>query len=64
MREFLQGYIAQPATANVRAIELPALIGQAIPQGLGIDIGCGDGKPTDIPANPTDRKEARSVCSA
>jgi hypothetical protein len=61
---FLQGYITQPATAVFREIELPALIGQGIQQGLGIDIGCGDGKLTDIPANPTDGKEARTVCSA
>jgi hypothetical protein len=53
----------QPATAIFRAIELPALIGHGIQQGLGIDIGCGDGKLTDIPANPTDWR-ARSVCSA
>ena len=48
LREFLQGYVAQPATAVFRAIELPALISLGIPQGIGIDIGCGDGKLTEI----------------
>jgi hypothetical protein len=41
------------------SIELPALIGLGTQQGLGIDIGCGDGKLTD-----TGGKEARSICSA
>jgi hypothetical protein len=62
-RKLLQGYITQPATAIFRVIELPALIGHGIQQGLKVDIGCGDGKLTDIPANPTDW-QARPVCSA
>ena len=61
-RELLQGYITQGAI--FRAIEFPALIGHGMQQGLGIDIGCGDGKLTDIPANPADGKEARPGCSA
>ena len=52
LREFFQGYIAQPATAIFRAIELPALMGQGIQQRLGIDIGCGEGKAGRYPANP------------
>src|SRR6266446_4324906 len=48
LQEFLRVYTFQPATAFFRAIELPALIGLGIPPGVGIDIGCGDGKLTEI----------------
>jgi hypothetical protein len=39
----------QPCSAQ---IELPALIGLGIKQGLGIDIGCGDGKLTESRLTP------------
>jgi hypothetical protein len=62
-RELLQGCITQPAAAIFRAIEFPAFIGHGIQQGVGIDIGGGDDKLTDISANFADGKEARSGCS-
>src|SRR5882724_7368726 len=48
LHEFLSVYTFQPATAFFRAIEVPALITLGIPPGVGIDIGCGDGKLTEI----------------
>jgi SAM-dependent methyltransferase len=46
--EFVAAYAFQPATALWRAIELATLIELSIVPGLGIDIGCGDGKLTEI----------------
>ena len=46
--EFVAAYAFQPATALWRAIELATLIELDIAPGLGIDIGCGDGKLTEI----------------
>ena len=46
--KFLSVYAFQPAVAFWRAVELPALIKLGIPPGRGIDIGCGDGKLTEI----------------
>jgi SAM-dependent methyltransferase len=48
LQEFLSMYAFQPATAFFRAIEVPALAMLSIPKGVGIDIGCGDGKLTEI----------------
>jgi len=48
LRDFLRVYAFQPATAFFRAIEVPALIDLGIPVGVGIDIGCGDGRLTEI----------------
>ena len=41
-------YVAQPATAFWRAIELDAIQRLGLPAGRGLDIGCGDGKLTEI----------------
>jgi SAM-dependent methyltransferase len=41
-------YVAQPATAFWRAIELDAIQRLGMPAGRGLDIGCGDGKLTEI----------------
>lgn len=45
---FVSAYLAQPATAYWRAIEIGALLRLGIPEGLGLDLGCGDGILTDI----------------
>jgi SAM-dependent methyltransferase len=45
---FIQAYPAQPATAYWRAVEIDALACAGLPEGLGLDLGCGDGKLTDI----------------
>lgn len=38
----------QPATNYWRAIELDTVIKHGLPEGLGLDLGCGDGKLTKI----------------
>ncbi|TPG09627.1 class I SAM-dependent methyltransferase [Sphingomonas oligophenolica] len=45
---FTGAYPAQPATAYWRAIEIAALASREIPNGRGLDLGCGDGILTDI----------------
>lgn len=45
---FVSAYPAQPATAYWRAIEIGALLQYGVPEGLGLDLGCGDGILTDI----------------
>jgi SAM-dependent methyltransferase len=48
LASFIGAYPAQPATAFWRAIEIGALARRGLPQGLGLDLGCGDGILTDI----------------
>lgn len=48
MTEFVARYPAQPATAFWRGIEIDVLARAGIPDGLGLDLGCGDGILTDI----------------
>jgi SAM-dependent methyltransferase len=48
LSRFIQTYPAQPATAYWRAVEIDALAQAGLPQGRGLDLGCGDGKLTDI----------------
>lgn len=48
LTEFVARYPAQPATAFWRGIEIDVLSRAPIPEGLGLDIGCGDGILTDI----------------
>lgn len=49
LTEFVARYPAQPATAWFRAIEIDELAGaMADVEGLGLDLGCGDGILTDI----------------
>lgn len=45
---FVGAYPAQPATAFWRAIEIGVLARRGLPEGLGLDLGCGDGILTDI----------------
>lgn len=45
---FVARYPAQPATAFWRGIEIDVLSRASIPDGLGLDLGCGDGILTDI----------------
>lgn len=47
-REFLRAYPFQPATALWRAVEIGELLRRALPEGRGLDLGCGDGKLTRI----------------
>lgn len=57
LTQFVSEYGFQPATALWRAIELPALIGLGVPEGRGIDVGCGDGKLTAILFNCIGRRD-------
>ncbi len=45
-REFLRAYPFQPATALWRAVEVGELLRRPLPEGRGLDLGCGDGKLT------------------
>jgi SAM-dependent methyltransferase len=48
MTDFLAAYPAQPATAYWRGIEIAVLAEAGLPEGLGLDLGCGDGILTEI----------------
>ena len=48
LTEFVARYPVQPATALLRAIEIDVLAKSSVPEGLGLDLGCGDGILTDI----------------
>lgn len=45
---FLRDYPFQPATAFWRAIEIEHLLAGGLPEGRGLDLGCGDGLLTRI----------------
>jgi len=46
--DFLHGHPFQPATAFWRAVEVAYVARRSLPQGRGLDLGCGDGKLTGI----------------
>jgi SAM-dependent methyltransferase len=48
LNAFVGAYPAQPATAFWRAIEIGVLARRGLPEGLGLDLGCGDGILTGI----------------
>jgi SAM-dependent methyltransferase len=48
LTEFVARYPAQPATAFWRGIEIDVLARALVAEGLGLDLGCGDGILTDI----------------
>jgi SAM-dependent methyltransferase len=48
LRRFLEIYPFQPATAVWRASEVAALARAEFPSGLGLDLGCGDGRLTRV----------------
>lgn len=48
LTEFVARYPAQPATAFWRGVEIHVLARAGIPEGLGLDLGCGDGILSDI----------------
>jgi SAM-dependent methyltransferase len=48
LRRFLEIYPFQPATAVWRAPEVAALARAEFPSGLGLDLGCGDGRLTRV----------------
>lgn len=48
LADFIADYPAQPATAFMRAIEMEAFLRPNLPEGRGLDVGCGDGKLTSI----------------
>jgi len=48
LTEFVARYPAQPATAFLRSIEIDRLASAMEVDGLGLDLGCGDGILTDI----------------
>jgi SAM-dependent methyltransferase len=48
LTSFIAAYPAQPATAFWRAVEIGMLVERGLPEGIGLDLGCGDGILTDI----------------
>ena len=48
LTEFVARYPAQPATAFLRSIEIRRFAEAIRPEGIGLDLGCGDGILTDI----------------
>jgi SAM-dependent methyltransferase len=48
LQRFLEAYPFQPATAIWRSSEVPVVGQVPFPAGLGLDLGCGDGKLTRI----------------
>lgn len=44
LRRLLAENPFQPATSWWRAVELEAVIAHGLPEGIGLDLGCGDGK--------------------
>jgi SAM-dependent methyltransferase len=56
LTEFVARYPAQPATAFLRAIEIDRLAKAMDVDGLGLDLGCGDGILTDILFNRIGRQ--------
>jgi SAM-dependent methyltransferase len=48
LERFISAYPAQPATAYWRSIEIGCLVRHGLPEGLGLDLGCGDGILTDV----------------
>jgi len=53
LSRFLELYPGQPATAYWRSIEVLALLENWKPEGRGLDLGCGDGKLTQLIAENT-----------
>lgn len=45
---FLQAYPFQPATGIWRSVEVAVLLNHGLPEGRGLDVGCGDGLLTRI----------------
>jgi SAM-dependent methyltransferase len=45
---FLRLYPFQPATAFFRSVEVAWVISEGLPEGRGLDLGCGDGKLTGV----------------
>lgn len=50
LTRFVEIYPFQPATAIWRAFEIAAVLDADLPSGLGLDLGCGDGKLTRLVA--------------
>ena len=48
LHTMLRMYPAQPSTAVWRAVEIDALLRLGVPEGRGLDLGCGDGKLTGV----------------
>jgi SAM-dependent methyltransferase len=48
LARFLRDNPFQPATAFWRAIEIEQVIRHSVPEGLGLDLGCGDGRVTQM----------------
>ncbi|MGD2181008.1 class I SAM-dependent methyltransferase [Lusitaniella coriacea] len=48
LKRFLGDYPFQPATALWRSIEIGRVLAYPFPEGLGLDLGCGDGHLTKI----------------
>jgi SAM-dependent methyltransferase len=48
LARILRDYPFQPATAVWRAVEVQVILDQGVPEGRGLDLGCGDGLLTRI----------------
>jgi SAM-dependent methyltransferase len=61
LRQFIQDYPFQPATALWRAVEIGHVIDYPFPDGFGLDLGCGDGKLTQIILEGVGKRELVGV---
>lgn len=57
LKQFLHDYPFQPATAVWRASEIAHVLQYPFPQGYGLDLGCGDGRLTNIIFDRVGRRE-------
>ncbi|MEO8745557.1 MAG: class I SAM-dependent methyltransferase [Candidatus Dormiibacterota bacterium] len=58
---FLQVYPFQPATALWRAVEIAQVVEHGVPEGRGVDLGCGDGLLTRIVLEEVGRRNVVGV---
>ncbi len=61
LERFLRDYPFQPATALWRAVEVEHLLARGLPQGRGLDLGCGDGLLTRVVLEQTGRRDLVGV---
>jgi SAM-dependent methyltransferase len=61
LKQFLHDYPFQPATAVWRASEIAHVLQYPFPMGYGLDLGCGDGRLTNIIFAQVGRRETVGI---